>query len=161
MVQLKFIDDNDKPMGMITWFAVHPTSMNYTNTLISTDNVGYASILFEKKMNPKRTLIGKVNKPTSPLTPLLNSRQVFTTIITHTYIVQGPFVAAFASTNLGDVSPNIMGARCQISGNECEPNSSRCADEKDLCVAAGPGQDMFESTKLIAERLYGKALVNM
>ncbi|XP_065225637.1 neutral ceramidase [Planococcus citri] len=129
MVQLKFIDDNNKPMGMISWFAVHPTSMNYTNTLISTDNVGYASILFEKKMNPKGSLIGK-----------------------------GPFVAAFASTNLGDVSPNIMGARCQLTGNECEPNSSRCGNEKDLCIANGPGQDMFESTKIIAERLYGKAL---
>lgn len=61
MVQLKFVDTQGKPMGVINWFAVHPTSMNYTNKLISSDNVGYASILFEKKMNPKKTLIGKVS----------------------------------------------------------------------------------------------------
>lgn len=60
MVVLKFKDTNDKPMGMISWYAVHPTSMNYTNKLVSTDNVGYASVLLEQKMNPKNCLIGKV-----------------------------------------------------------------------------------------------------
>jgi neutral ceramidase len=33
--------------------------MNNTNTLVSSDNVGYAAILFEQRMNPGR-LIGKV-----------------------------------------------------------------------------------------------------
>lgn len=60
MVQLKFFDTKNKGIGMISWFAVHPTSMNYTNKLVSSDNVGYASILFEQKMNPRRNLIGKV-----------------------------------------------------------------------------------------------------
>lgn len=36
---------------MLNWFAVHPTSMNNTNPLISGDNKGYASQLFEQKMN--------------------------------------------------------------------------------------------------------------
>lgn len=61
MVQLKFFDTKNKGIGMISWFAVHPTSMNYTNKLVSSDNVGYASILFEQKMNPRRNLIGKVS----------------------------------------------------------------------------------------------------
>lgn len=60
MVQLKFFDKEGKGFGMISWFPVHATSMNYTNQLISSDNVGYASVLFEKKMNTKETLIGKV-----------------------------------------------------------------------------------------------------
>lgn len=60
MVQLKFVDTNNKAIGMISWFAIHPTSMNYTNRLVSSDNVGYASVLFEKKMNRKHNLIGKV-----------------------------------------------------------------------------------------------------
>ena len=59
LTQLKFIDANDKPLGAISWFAVHPTSMNNTNHLVSSDNVGYASILFEKAMN-KGSMIGKV-----------------------------------------------------------------------------------------------------
>lgn len=37
---------------MVNWYAVHPTSMNNTNKLVSGDNKGYASQLFEKAMNP-------------------------------------------------------------------------------------------------------------
>lgn len=56
---MQFIGADDKPLGVINWFAVHPTSMNNTNRLVSSDNVGYASILFEKSMN-KDALVGKV-----------------------------------------------------------------------------------------------------
>jgi neutral ceramidase len=58
--------------------------------MISGDNKGYASYLMEKRMNGNTTLPGK-----------------------------GSFVAAFASTNLGDVSPNTAGPRCIDTG---EPN---------------------------------------
>jgi len=112
---------------VITWYAVHATSMNNTNKLISSDNVGYASILFEQKMNPG-ALLGK-----------------------------GPFVAAFASSNLGDVSPNIKGPRCVPSGNPCDPETSSCADPKDSCIASGPGKDMQESTEIIAKRIFSRA----
>jgi len=78
MVQLNFFNDAGQALGVLNWFAVHPTSMNNTNLLISGDNKGAASQMFEKEMNPN-------------------------------YVTgQGPFVAAFASTNLGDISPNIM-----------------------------------------------------
>jgi len=59
MVQLKLVREDGVPIGAINWFAVHPTSMNNTNMLVSSDNVGYAAILFEQRMNPGR-LIGKV-----------------------------------------------------------------------------------------------------
>ncbi|XP_044727443.1 neutral ceramidase isoform X2 [Chrysoperla carnea] len=129
IVQLKFVssEEPDRILGAINWFAVHPTSMNYTNRLISSDNVGYASILLEKKLNPDH-LTGR-----------------------------GPFVGAFASTNLGDVSPNIRGPRCQKSGNVCDILSSKCKEWGDLCVASGPGVDIFDSTQIIANRLYDKA----
>ena len=35
-------------VGLINWFAVHATSMGNDNLLISGDNKGYASYLFEK-----------------------------------------------------------------------------------------------------------------
>ncbi len=56
---LKFVDTDGKPLGMISWFAVHCTSMNNTNRLISGDNKGYASYRFEREMNPD-SLPGKV-----------------------------------------------------------------------------------------------------
>ena len=42
-----------------SWFAVHCTSMNNTNGLISGDNKGHASYLMEKDMN-KGALPGNV-----------------------------------------------------------------------------------------------------
>ena len=49
-----------KGIGMLDWFAVHCTSMNNTNTLISGDNKGYASYLMEEYMNGQGVLPGQV-----------------------------------------------------------------------------------------------------
>lgn len=125
---LKFIGPEDQPLGAISWFAVHPTSMNNTNCLVSSDNVGYASILLEKAMNKKEALVGK-----------------------------GPFVAAFASSNLGDVSPNTRGPKCEFSGKSCSAQYT-CPQKKERCFASGPGKDMFDSTSIIAHKLYQKSL---
>jgi len=76
MVLLKFVTSTGKEIGVLNWFAVHPTSLGNTNRLISGDNKGYASYLFEKAMGTN-------------------------------YAATGTFVAAFAQTNSGDVSPNI------------------------------------------------------
>lgn len=35
-----------------SWFAVHAVSMNYTNRMVSSDNMGYASYLMEQDKNP-------------------------------------------------------------------------------------------------------------
>lgn len=60
LTQIQFYKKEDnKPLGVINWFAIHPTSMNNTNHLVSSDNIGYASILFERIMN-NDSLIGKV-----------------------------------------------------------------------------------------------------
>ena len=58
MVQLNFHDAEDKPIGILNWFAVHPTSMPKTNRLISGDNKGAASLMMEKLMCPSQ-LAGK------------------------------------------------------------------------------------------------------
>lgn len=51
MLLLKMTNLAGQPIGMINWFAVHCTSMNNTNKLISGDNKGYASMLFERDFN--------------------------------------------------------------------------------------------------------------
>ncbi|XP_011067719.1 PREDICTED: neutral ceramidase isoform X2 [Acromyrmex echinatior] len=127
LTQMQFIGADDKPLGVINWFAVHPTSMNNTNRLVSSDNVGYASILFEKMMN-NNAMVGK-----------------------------GRFVAAFASTNLGDVSPNIRGPKCEFSGQNCSDQYT-CPGKKEMCFASGPGKDMFDSTSIIAHRIYEESM---
>jgi neutral ceramidase len=108
-------------LGVLNWFAVHGTSLNNTNTLTSGDNRGYASYALEKEVNGD-VLTGK-----------------------------GSFVAAFASTNLGDVSPNTMGAKCIDTGLPCEGGHSTCNGKCENCIAFGPGTngDMFESCQII------------
>lgn len=132
MVQLKFTAAADgKPLGLLNWFAVHGTSMNSSNTLISGDNKGYASYLAERHFNGNDTFPGR-----------------------------GDFVAAFASTNLGDVSPNTAGPRCVDTGLPCDLKTSTCGDDgtAGMCRSSGPGADMFESTAIIGERQHRLAL---
>ena len=72
LTQIQFYKNEDnKPLGVINWFAIHPTSMNNTNHLVSSDNIGYASILFERIMN-NDSLIGKVRSDVINLV-ILNS----------------------------------------------------------------------------------------
>ena len=38
ILQLMFYDKDGAALGVLNWYAVHPTSMNNTNHLISSDN---------------------------------------------------------------------------------------------------------------------------
>ncbi len=46
---LKFVNEKNQAIGMVNWHAVHGVSMSNKNKLISGDNKGYASYLFEKE----------------------------------------------------------------------------------------------------------------
>jgi neutral ceramidase len=129
MTLIKFTDANNSPFASIAWFAVHCTSMNNSNHLISADNKGYAEYLFEKHM-------------------ATNSSVLFKDI---------PFVAAFAQSNEGDVSPNTRGPHCP-DGNPCDNASSTCNGKNEQCIASGPGVDMFDSTRIIGTYQFEKAL---
>uniref|UniRef100_A0A8C6L8Q4 Neutral ceramidase n=1 Tax=Nothobranchius furzeri TaxID=105023 RepID=A0A8C6L8Q4_NOTFU len=128
---LKFTDLDGDGIGMISWFAVHAVSMNYTNRMVSSDNMGYASYLLEKDKN-HGALPG-----------------------------QGSFVAGFSSSNLGDVTPNTRGPHCVNSGLPCDYLNSSCpVGGTKECKAFGPGEDMFDSTKIIGHSIYMKAKVS-
>uniref|UniRef100_UPI00398EB897 neutral ceramidase n=1 Tax=Pristiophorus japonicus TaxID=55135 RepID=UPI00398EB897 len=128
LVLLKMVDLDGHGIGTLSWFAVHPVSMNNTNHLVSSDNMGYASYLFEQEKNAG-SLPGK-----------------------------GPFVAVFASSNLGDVSSNTLGPHCVNTGESCDNLDSTCpVGGSSMCMSAGPGRDMFESTAIIGRNIYNKA----
>ncbi|MFX0573886.1 neutral/alkaline ceramidase [Nocardia nepalensis] len=91
-----------KQVGAITWFATHNTSMTNQNRLISADNKGYASFSYEHTEHGVRYLDGPAD-----------------------------FVAAFAQTNAGDMSPNL-----------------------NLRPGSGPTEDEFDNTRIIGERQY-------
>ncbi|CAM9404584.1 unnamed protein product, partial [Ectocarpus fasciculatus] len=129
MLLLKLVADDGELIGVVNWFAVHGTSMNNTNTLTSGDNKGYASYLLEKEINGAQSAPG-----------------------------MGPFVAAFGSTNLGDVSPNTAGPVCIDTGEPCDGETSSCNGRCENCIASGPGKDMFESTQIIGQKQFEHAM---
>ncbi len=100
MLLLRFERDG-KPIGILSWHAVHPTSMSFHNKLISSDNKGYAMVAFERWWRD-----GHPQSATE----------------------DGQFVAAFAQSNCGDVTPNLT------------------------LKQRGPGKDEFESTKIMGQR---------
>jgi len=102
MTLVRFDRPTGEPVGVVNWFAVHATSMHNDNHLISGDNKGFASFLFEKTM---------ATNYRSPKT----------------------FVAAFAQSNEGDSSPNILGGE------------------------NGGGADDFASTEISARKQFTKA----
>ncbi|KAK9530951.1 hypothetical protein VZT92_012423 [Zoarces viviparus] len=125
---LKFTDLDGDGIGMLSWFAVHAVSMNSTNRMVSSDNIGHASYLLEQDKN-RGQLPG-----------------------------QGSFVAGFSSSNLGDVSPNTRGPVCLNTGRPCDYLNSSCpVGGTQMCKAFGPGEDMFDSTRVIGHNVYRKA----
>ncbi|KAK4157035.1 Neutral/alkaline nonlysosomal ceramidase [Chaetomidium leptoderma] len=98
-----------KNIGVLTWFAVHPTSMLGNNTHVSGDNKGLAAYLFEQSVKD-------------------NSQAA------------DGFVAGFSQANVGDTTPNILGAYCEDgSGQKCDFQTSTCADGKSqACHGRGP-----------------------
>lgn len=49
------------------------------------------------------------------------------------------FVAAFCQSNVGDVSPNVLGTFCIDTGLPCDFNHSTCDGKNELCYGRGPG----------------------
>ena len=103
MTVLRF-ERGGAPVGLLSFFATHGTSMTPSNHLISADNKGYAAHVIEHDVHG------------------LDWSQ------------RGGFVAAFAQTSAGDMSPNLRdgGAR-------------------------GPTDDEFENTRIIGQLQAGKA----
>lgn len=71
------------------------------------------------------------------------------------------FVAGFSQANVGDTSPNVLGAYCEDgSGEECNPEDSTCHGSK-LCHGRGPlfrNKDQGASSCLeIGRRQYAAA----
>jgi neutral ceramidase len=101
------VDRDGEPVGAIDWFAAHNTSMTNRNTLITGDNKGYAAYHWER-------LVEGVDYLADSEDP--------------------DFVAAFAQTNAGDISPNLDGA-----------------------PGHGPTNDEVENTRIIGTRQYEAA----
>jgi neutral ceramidase len=98
-------EQSGKPVGLLDFFPTHGTSMRPDNKLISADNKGYASHLVES---------GRFGVD---------------------WAHRGAFVAAFAQSDAGDMSPNLIDG-----GNQ------------------GPTADEYENVRIIGKLQADKAL---
>ncbi|KAK3284122.1 hypothetical protein CYMTET_8209 [Cymbomonas tetramitiformis] len=118
--------------GLICWFATHGTSLHNSNHLISGDNKGYASYLLE-------------NQYSGGSSPAVSSGSAGD-------VPSGPFIAAFPQPASGDVSPNVNGVNCTVTGGECHPLHSTSWGCVTLCRGQGPGgRDDVTSAASIGE----------
>lgn len=101
-----------RDIGAISWFGVHPTNLTKKFKYCSGDNKGYASLQFERL---KKSSYKNDNQK---------------------------FVAAFANTNAGDMSPNLN-----------QPDASDTKSD-----AYGEGVNEEDSANIIGERQFQKAL---
>ena len=111
MTMLKFQNaKTGKAIGVLTWFPVHGTSLYGNNTLISGDNKGVAAQLMEQAYRG------------------LEDNEV-----------DEGFVAGFSQANVGDTSPNVLGAYCEDgSGEKCDFQDSTCGGRNEPCHGRGP-----------------------
>jgi neutral ceramidase len=97
-------EQGGRPVGLLDFFPTHGTSMTPGNHLISADNKGYASHVIEDHVHGVD------------------------------WAHRGDFVAAFAQTSAGDMSPNLRNGGAQ-----------------------GPTDDEFENTRIIGKLQADKA----
>ncbi|KAJ9624792.1 hypothetical protein H2203_004742 [Taxawa tesnikishii (nom. ined.)] len=103
-------DEDEKDIGVLTWFPVHGTSMLGNNTLVTGDNKGVAAQLFERYAEGVSSAAEN-------------------------------FVAGFSQANVGDTSPNVLGAYCESGpdeGKQCDFRTSLCAGKNGPCHGRGP-----------------------
>lgn len=112
MTLLKFSRASDgKDLGILNWFPVHGTSLLGNQSLIAGDNKGVAAYLFEKD-------IAADGEPSN---------------------AASGFVAGFSQANVGDTTPNVLGAWCEDGSNQqCRFNDSTCAGRSQNCHGRGP-----------------------
>lgn len=188
MTLLKFSDDEWGPVGSFNWFATHGTSMSRTNSLISGDNKGAAARFMEDWYDQRNTepSISKASElprrvsniippvrgkhhellelaasfQSSPGKPVTRLMSVARRVRSALRLADRPkFVSAFCQSNCGDVSPNVLGTFCIDTGLPCDFNHSTCGGKNELCYGRGPGYpDEFESTRIIGERQFKKAV---
>lgn len=111
MTMLRFQNaQTSKDIGVLTWFAVHGTSMLGNNTLITGDNKGVAANLMEKAYRSS------------------SEDQA-----------DDGFIAGFSQANVGDTSPNVLGAYCEDGfAEKCNFEDSTCGGSSKPCHGRGP-----------------------
>ncbi|KAK7243480.1 hypothetical protein RIF29_38278 [Crotalaria pallida] len=173
MTLLRFVDGaSGKSIGALSWFATHGTSMSRENKLISGDNKGVAARLFEDWFSSQSNVSSQNTNSTIPdigeLVKKARSIKATGGKDCSQQTSQGSkvrkndrslFVGAFCQSNVGDVTPNVLGAFCIDSRKPCDFYHSSCNGNDQLCVGREPGNHNVKgNSELTAAELFKSAL---
>ncbi|TFY57319.1 hypothetical protein EVG20_g8593, partial [Dentipellis fragilis] len=144
---LRFDDASGNARGFLSFFAVHGTSLYENNTLVSSDNKGMAAYLYESSVEPS-AMPGN-----NTFVAGFTQGGCLRCLIGHS---TDPI--RLCKANVGDTSPNTLGAFCEspgesYDGQACDFNSSTCGGTAEDCHGRGPGfrTSDFESNRIIAQ----------
>ena len=150
-----------RAVGAFSWFPVHGTSMNNTNTLISGDNKGAAAQFMERWAAAQAAQAAQeeeAQQQQGPEQEQEQRRQQPGSGGGGQGVAAGGLVAAFCQANVGDTSPNTQGAFCADTGQPCDAVHSTCGGRVQQCIGRGPGwPDNFASTRIIGQAQADKA----
>ncbi|KAI4388499.1 hypothetical protein MLD38_000820 [Melastoma candidum] len=171
MTLLKFVDNaTGKSIGSFNWHATHGTSMSRDNKLVSGDNKGAAARFFEDWFATTSIAANSVNGSRLSSRRDIKQRKLQKAQLSKATggkicskgssqsakvrkNEDSSFVGAFCQSNVGDVSPNVLGTFCTDTGKPCDFNHSSCNGNVQLCIGRGPGYpNEILSTRIIAER---------
>ena len=160
-----------RAVGAFSWFPVHGTSMNNTNTLISGDNKGAAAQFMERWAAAQAAGAAGAAQEEAAAQQQQSEQQQHSEQQRQQQqrqqrgssgrgagVAAGGLVAAFCQANVGDTSPNTQGAFCADSGQPCDAVHSTCGGRVQQCIGRGPGwPDNFASTRIIGQAQADKA----
>ena len=144
------IKDSSKGRGLLSWFAVHPTSLGNSNTYLSGDNKGLAEQFTERgwgqvQAKGKQSSSKKGQKKSNSSSSNSDG-----------------FVAAFVQPNHGDTSPNVRGTFCGVTNNRCDVATSTCSGDNTKCLGRGPAwPNDLKSTEVLGRKMANKAEVRV
>lgn len=159
---LRLAGEDGRAVGAFSWFPVHGTSLNNTNTLVSGDNKGAAAQFMERWARQAGGAGWQAGRAQAASSSSSSSgggsggEQA-----AHEDSggdgggggVSPGLVAAFCQANVGDTSPNTQGAFCMDTGLPCDAVHSTCNGRVQQCIGRGPGwPDHFESARLVGQR---------
>ncbi|EFJ45823.1 hypothetical protein VOLCADRAFT_63318, partial [Volvox carteri f. nagariensis] len=152
--------------GALSWFAVHCTSLNNTNRLVSGDNKAAAQLAMEwwaaeaearaASLTSAALTAGQSPLPSLPSAAAVSAAAAAAACsaalglrpeltgewlgvkMTGFLRFESDFVAAVAQSSVGDTSPNTGGAFCLDTGLPCDPATSTCNGRNELCHGRGP-----------------------
>ncbi|KAJ9146750.1 hypothetical protein P3X46_028981 [Hevea brasiliensis] len=146
---------------MEDWFEKNGVGGSYSDESVADGSPRRVSNIIPRLPSNRHELLELAasfqSSPGRPATKILSvARRVRSTL---RQAEKPGFVSAFCQTNCGDVSPNVLGAFCIDTGLPCDFNHSTCGGKNELCYGRGPGYpDEFESTRIIGERQFQKAV---